>query len=352
MELSAGKLINLARLADGAGRFFMLAVDQRGSLRQMLARAAGRPPAEVSGADMAAVKARLTRVLAPHATAVLTDPIYGFPYSATLVPGHVGLLLAVEEAYDEQEGSGERRTRLLDGWSVQKVKRAGGNAVKLILYYHPDASAQTRRHQQEVARSAGDACAAEDLPYLLEVVIYPLGGQKADDPDYARARPDLTLRTVQEFSRHEYRVDLLKLEFPADLRYTREFSGGAFDGRTRPPVYDLSAVRVACRHLDEAAAAPWVVLSAGVGIAEFLVQAEIACAAGASGFLCGRAIWQDALGAYPDMAEVEARLAADGVHNLERSKAAAGRAVAWHTHRRFEGQIELAGAGLDWYRRY
>src|SRR5436853_6723530 len=130
MMLSSGKLTNLLRLADAAGRLKMLAVDQRDSMRAALAKAAGRQPRDVAYEEMAATKALITDLLSPHSTATLVDPIYGLPRAVKSVPGDVGLLVAVEDGeYDQVGTTGrERKTRLLDGWSVAQAKRSGVNA--------------------------------------------------------------------------------------------------------------------------------------------------------------------------------------------------------------------------------
>jgi sulfofructosephosphate aldolase len=46
---------------------------------------------------------------------------------------------------------------------------------------------------------------------------------------------------------------------------------------------------------------PWVVLSQGVDRDDFLRAVTMACRAGASGFLAGRALWSDLVGT-PDLA--------------------------------------------------
>lgn len=145
----------------------------------------------------------------------------------------------------------------------------------------------------------------------------------------------MVIRSAEEFSKPQYQVDILKLEFPADLKRAREFSSGAFDGREREPAYTLAEVRQFCRQLDQAAGTPWVILSAGVDISEFLVQLELATEAGASGFLCGRAIWKDAIDLYPDLRQMEQWLADRGAYNFLRANAYAQRALPWFSHRRF-----------------
>jgi tagatose 1,6-diphosphate aldolase len=337
VKLSPGKWQRLRSLTDEQGRFKMLAIDQRDSLRRALARATGQEPREVTAADLTKAKALVTKALAPYATAVLTDPVYGYPPSIEHLPPRVGLLLAYEETGFEAAGPARkgRKSQLIEGWSVEQAQRAGADAVKLLIYYHPDASEEVCKHQQELVQRVGEECERADIPFLLEVVSYPLEEDSSDTPGFARKKPDLVIRSAAEFSQPPYRVDILKLEFPADLKWTKEFSSGAFDSKERQAVYSLGEVRVFCRQLDEAAAMPWVILSAGVDIEEFFVQVDLATEVGSSGFLCGRAIWKDAIGLYTDEAKMEHWLTTQGVHNFLRANAFAHRALPWFGHRKF-----------------
>ena len=95
--LSSGKLTNLLRLADASGRFKMLAIDQRDSLRIALGNATRREPQDITYEDMATAKALITEVLAPYATAALVDPIYGWPRAVKAIPGDVAMLVATED---------------------------------------------------------------------------------------------------------------------------------------------------------------------------------------------------------------------------------------------------------------
>jgi tagatose 1,6-diphosphate aldolase len=335
-QLSDGKWRRLRSLADGEGRFKMMAIDQRGSLVDAIAKVTNRSKEQVAGDELAKTKEVITRVLGPYATAVLTDPVYGYPHSYRSMPRGVGLLLAHEETGHEPSGASgkERKTVLIEGWSVEKAEHAGADAVKLLLYYHPDASDEVRRHQQDVVQRLGSECAQTNLPFLLELVAYAIEEASTNTDEYAKRKPDLVIRSAREFSDPKYKVDVLKLEFPADLKRTKEFCGGAF-AQEREAVYQLSDVREFCRQLDEAARMPWVILSAGVTIDEFLVQVELATEAGASGFLCGRAIWKDAVPLYPDLAKMEEWLRLEGAYNFARANAYAQRARPWITHPKF-----------------
>src|SRR3990170_4722133 len=211
--ISMGKLASLMRLADAAGRFKMLAIDQRDSLRKALGKATGREAEQVTYNDMAATKTLITEVLSPYSTATLVDPVYGLPRAVKVIPGDVGVLAATEETGYERAGPGgkERKSGLIDGWSVAKAKRAGANAVKLLIYYNPEASSEVCAHQQQLVRRVGEDCVREDIPFLLELVTYPIAEPSADTPEFARRRPQHTIETTREFSKDEYRVDILKL---------------------------------------------------------------------------------------------------------------------------------------------
>jgi tagatose 1,6-diphosphate aldolase len=139
----------------------MLAIDQRDSLRRAIATATARAVEAVSDQDLAKAKAVITKTLAPYSTALLTDPTYGYPQSLPYFPPRIGLLLACEETGYEKSGptGRERKSHLIEGWSVEQALRAGADAVKLLINYHPEASAEVRHHQEDwhqIGRNAVD----------------------------------------------------------------------------------------------------------------------------------------------------------------------------------------------------
>lgn len=349
--LPAGTFRALRALADDTGRFGMVAVDQRPPIFEALARYGSRRPSDVGYDEIAAVKGALVEVLAPDASAVLLDPVWSHPHHVGMVPGRVGLLSTLEDhAFSVHDG--ERRSHAIAGWSAAKIKRSGANGVKLLAWDRPDASTATRDHQDGLVAEVGRACREVELPFVLELLTYPLEGEDPDGADYARAKPQRVLDAVRHFADERFGVDLFKLEFPADLKWTSEFSAGAFDGRRRDAVYDLDEVRGLLARVDELASAPWVLLSAGVGPHEFAFDVELACVAGASGFLAGRSVWYDALDAYPDLAGVRERLRRVSLPYLRSLRATAQRGRPWTEHRRYAGGVSVAGAGPTWYETY
>lgn len=270
--LGIGKIRGLDEIAAAEGIFTMCAMDHRGSLQRMLNPS---NPDAVTYQQMVEFKLLMAETLAPHASAVLLDPIYGAAQCivAGALPGHSGLLVSLE-ATGYTEGEEGRRTQIEPGWSVEKIKRLGASAVKLLLYYHPNAVDAAADQRLLIGRVA-EECAAEDIPLVVETVSYPLAGQKRPSPEFAAELPRLVVETAREVT--SLPIDVLKAEFPADATYEK----------------DEGTMLEACRRVSEASPVPWVVLSGGVDYQQFLKQVEIACRGGASGYLAGRAVWQE-----------------------------------------------------------
>lgn len=273
-SLTIGKLRGLRQLANDHNIFVMAAEDQRGSMRKMLNSA---DPKSVRATEMTEVKLDIARALSPYASAVLLDPEYGAAQaiSTRALAGHCGLLVSLEDSDYEQVGD-DRRAKILEGWGVEKIKRMGASAVKLLAYFRPDRGPGTTYQRDLIARVAED-CQKHDIPFVLETVGYPVDGMKGDSPEYAAIKPEIVIETARMLS--GLGVDVYKAEFPADSKYEK----------------DENKLLTLCKALDEACAVPWVVLSAGVDIEIFRDQVRLACQGGASGFLAGRAIWKDAV---------------------------------------------------------
>lgn len=351
-SLSAGKLRGLTRIADRDGRFRMVAVDQRPPLFRALAKALDVDEDELAWEEVADAKATLIEALGPHAGAMLLDPVWAHPRAITFLPGDVGLLSTLE-GYDVDLVDGERRSRPIAGWSVAAARRAGADAIKVLAWHRPGLSDATREHQDAFVKAAGKACREHDLPFVLELLDYPLPDEDPSDPSWIRGKTERVLTSVRHYAEPQYSVDLYKLEVPFDPHRVREVAAGALDGVAREPIWTWAEADAALRELDAASPVPWVVLSAGVGPRAFEFVVDRAVEAGASGFLAGRALWLAALDAWPDRAAVDAHLRERSVPLLRRLGARVDEAMPWTAHRRFgpDGP-RLRGAGPDWVRRY
>lgn len=265
-----GKYRHLSRCKTSDGHFVILAIDHRANLRAALDKHAPQP---ITDAEFAAFKQQVIGALAGEASGVLTDPDFGIPAgirSGSITPGQ-GLLAPIEVTNYEVHPS-QREVEFIPNWSVRHIKRVGGDGVKLLLYYHPDAA--NAEKQRGIVRRVIDECAEENIPFFLEPIPYSL------DPAVSLSSAellDITVNMARLFS--DMGVDVLKLQFPLDAAESR----------------DESAWRAACQQVSAACSVPWALLSAGVDFATFALQARLAVEAGASGVIVGRAVWNEAV---------------------------------------------------------
>lgn len=337
--MQLGKTRGLRRMATPAGHFTMVALDQRPPLVQLIAARRSIAAADVGFADMVAIKRLLGQALGAQASALLLDPNYAFPAALRALPAHTGLVVTLED-HRFRDTPGGRLSHSIADWSVEKIKRAGADGVKLLAWYRPDAAPEVLAHQQDYVRSIGAQCRRLDIALVLELLVYPFapGAQRSDDYTEASDKlPELVLASLREFARPEYGVDLFKLESP-------------LPGATLPARDGAAAQLAAQRWFDQmgaicsAARIPWVMLSAGVTPAQFLRVMEYAYAGGAHGFLAGRAFWWQALQSFPDLAQCAQRLERESCAALADLKALTLRAAnAWHADYRALDAIDSEG---------
>jgi len=270
--LSIGKLRGFQQVADSRGILTVCALDHRGSLRRALGE---KNSNAVSYQDMVDFKLDLCQAVAPFASAVLLDPIYGAAQTITsgVLPGHTGLLVSIEKTGYAGDSTA-RITELLPDWSVKKVKKLGASAVKLLLYFRSDLKDVALRQLDMVARLA-DQCVEEDIPLLVESVSYPVASEEGHPEVFSRKKPELVIEAARKLT--ALPIDVLKSEFPADINYEK----------------DGEKLKAYCQELSQASRLPWVLLSAGADFELFRKEVAIACRSGASGFMAGRALWQE-----------------------------------------------------------
>jgi tagatose 1,6-diphosphate aldolase len=272
-RLSTGKLRGLQQLADPHGVLTVCAIDHRESLKRALNR---ENPEAVSYQDMVDFKLDLCRAVAASASAVLLDPIYGAAQAIVsgVLPGSTGLLVSLEKTGYTGESTA-RVTELLPDWSVKKIKSLGASAVKLLIYFRVDIE-QVASKQLELVRKVAEQCIEQDIPLLVESVAYPAAEEKDNPEAFSKKKPELVIETARSLT--SLPIDVLKSEFPADIGYEK----------------DDKKLEKYCQALSQASKLPWVLLSAGADFETFRKEIEIACRNGASGFMAGRALWQEA----------------------------------------------------------
>ncbi len=269
-EKSIGKLRGLQQTSTKFGAFAICALDHRNNLRQLLHP---QDPASATVPEIVDFKLELVRALAPSASAVLLDPQWSAAQciASGALPGQTGMIVAVE-ASGYSGNPDARQSQVLPGWSVEKSKRMGASAVKLLTYYHP--KSPTAVAIEDLIRRVAEDCDKYDLPLFLEPLSYSLDPKKKKlDP---AERRQVVIETAHRLT--PLGVDVLKAEFPLDIA-------------AQPSEEDW---RRACEELSQASQIPWVLLSASVDIETYLCQVTVACQAGASGVAVGRAVWKEA----------------------------------------------------------
>jgi tagatose 1,6-diphosphate aldolase len=264
-SISIGKLHGLQQISSKRGTFTALALDHRQNLRKA-------NPALASDEQLSRFKLDVISTLASRATAVLLDPEVSAAQAiaARRIPNNVGLVVAVESTGYTGDAAA-RQAQIIPGWSVEKAKRMGASAIKLLVYYHPDSP--TASEIESFTKKIADDCAKYDLVLMLEPLSYSLDERKKLSSDEKRY-------VVVETAKHltPLGADILKAEFPLDVSET-----------------DQNVWAEACAEISSASTAPWILLSAAVDYETFLSQVTVACNAGASGIAVGRAVWKEAV---------------------------------------------------------
>ncbi len=237
-----------------------------------------------------------------------------------------GLLLAYEKTGYDKTGPG-RLPDLLDEWSVRRLKEAGADCIKILLYYTPDDPKDVNDKKHAWVERIGDECRGNDIPYFLEFVGYEDG---ADEKglEFAKKKPRIVTESMREFTKDRYGVDVMKVEMPINMKFvegTKSFGG--------QKAYSKQEVLDLFRRSADVATRPFIYLSAGVSNAEFTESLELAAEAGTrfSGVLCGRATWKEGIPVYAKQgsAAFRAWLEAEGVKNIENVNARLKAARPW-----------------------
>jgi len=323
IKLTPGKLAGLKAVSDHRGVIAAAAMDQRGSLQKSLAKERG---AAADAHDLEVFKTLVTSVLTKHASAILLDPEFGLP--ASKHRNGKGLLLAYEKTGYDATTPG-RLPDLLDVWSVRRLKEAGADCIKILLYYTPFEKSSVNDLKHAWIERIGDECLAHDIPFFLEFVGYDADGGDEKSLAYAKKKPEIVSGSMAEFGKARYNVDVLKVEVPVEMSFvegTKAFKGEKAYTRAE-----------ALQHFRDAATMthkPFIYLSAGVSNPVFIETLELAVESGTSfnGVLCGRATWKDGIAIYAKQGAkaFEDWLNTVGVENITNVNNALKNAHSWH----------------------
>jgi len=326
MKLTPGKLKGLKAVSNKKGVIAAAAMDQRGSLQKSIAKEKGVADDQVTPEMMSEFKTAVTRILTPYASAILLDPEFGLGASKKRSK-NAGLLLAYEKTgYDQVEKG--RFPLLLPDWTVRRLKEAGADCIKILLYYSPFEDAKVNDRKHAWVERIGAECVAHDIPFFLEFVGYDPKGGDEKGPEFAKIKPAVVIKSMEEFSKKQYFVDVLKVEVPVNTAYvegTRAFKGPAAQTKKEA----LAIYKQAAKGTKK----PFIYLSAGVSNNQFTENLELAAEAGVkfNGVLCGRATWKEGIPIYAKqgLKALEDFLNTEGVKNIQSVNKALESASPW-----------------------
>ncbi|HEV2022818.1 MAG TPA: tagatose 1,6-diphosphate aldolase [Terriglobales bacterium] len=323
MKLTPGKLAGMKAVSNERGVIAAAAMDQRGSLQKALAKEKG---GDISDAMMEEFKSLVTEVLTKHASAILLDPEWGLPASKRRSK-NAGLLLAYEKTGYDKTGPG-RLPDLLDHWSVRRLKEAGADCIKILLYYTPFDPKDVNDRKHAWVERLGDECRANDIPFFLEFVTYEEGVDEKN-LDFAKKKPQAVIAAMKQFTQERYGVDVMKVEVPINMKFvegTKVYGGQKAYSKQEAIQFFREAAAVSTK--------PFIYLSAGVSNAEFTEALELAAESGVkfAGVLCGRATWKDGIPVYGKQGADAFRkwLETEGVKNISNVNDRLKAATPWY----------------------
>ena len=320
MKLTPGKLKGLKAVSNERGVIAAAAMDQRGSLKKALGPNAGDK-------ELTEFKVAVSEILTKHASAILLDPEWGLE-AAKRRNKNSGLLLAYEKTGYDKALPG-RLPDLLDHWSVRRLKEAGADCIKILLYYAPADPKNINELKHAWTERIGDECRANDIPFFLEIIGYE-EGMDEKGLEYAKKKPEIVKAYMREFSKPQYGVDVLKLEVPVNMKFvegTKSFKG--------QKAYTKQEAMEHFRESAKATSLPFIYLSAGVSNAEFSETLDLVAESGVkyNGVLCGRATWADGVPIYAEkgLKPFETWLNDEGVKNIENVNRSLKAASPWYS---------------------
>ena len=321
LTLTENKRRYMTQLSQN-GVISALAFDQRGALKRMMAQ---HQDTEPTVEQIEELKSLVSEELTKYASSILLDPEYGLP--ATKVRHEdAGLLLAYEKTgYDATTTS--RLPDCLDVWSAKRIKEAGADAVKFLLYCDVDGDEAVNDQKKAYIERIGSECRAEDIPFYLEILTYDETISDNNSPEYAKVKAHKVNEAMKVFSDERFGVDVLKVEVPVNMNFVEGFTDGDV-------IFTKEEAAQAFKDQEASSDLPYIYLSAGVSAKLFQETLQFAAASGAkfNGVLCGRATWAGTVPVYIKEGADAARewLRTEGFKNIDDlNKVLADTASSW-----------------------
>ena len=298
-----GKQVHIKKICNKYYHLQMLAIDQRPPIFNIIKK----KKKNYGFNDVVDFKKKISETLSQHTSAILMDPVYSIPNLLHSSQSN-GLIITLEDHSFDERGKG-RYSKNIPNWTVEKIKRIGGDAVKVLAWYRPDADQKSIKHQKKYIETIGRECEKFDIPFLLELLVYPFTNETGYSKDYKEQldkNQNHVIKSVKEFSKSKYKVDIFKLESPVD---SSQLENDKFTKATEDAFKQLSKAT---------GNIPWVMLSSGMSKKSFFNCLKLAYKNGASGYLAGRTIWLDAFKDYPNYKKITTKLNNESVSYVKK----------------------------------
>ncbi|MEH7493794.1 tagatose 1,6-diphosphate aldolase [Neobacillus niacini] len=315
MKLTVGKKRGLELISDENNIIFATAMDQRGSLGKMIQSFNDRLSYEEG---LSQFKVGISEVLGNKSSSFLLDPEYGWD-AAKKLNEDIGLIMAYEKTgYDASEKG--RLPNLVDVYAVQDLVNEGAHALKLLVYYDIKEEEKFNQIKKAFIKRVGDECKQNDLLFILEPVSYD--ATEASKSEFLERKPEIIEFFMDEFSKEEYGVDLLKVEVPVSI-----FNINGYDQYDNyNPIFSTEQAASYYKSCSDKSRIPFIYLSGGVTNEQFIDTLHFAKNAKSkfSGILCGRATWKDGIRTFAEEGNEKFYqwLESKGIENLNRVKKA------------------------------
>ena len=271
------------------GKLYILAFDHRGSFQQKMFGIEGDPSEEetekIADAKHLIFEGMLLAVEAgaeAGVTGVLVDEEFGAPAN---IPGETkerGLLLTMPV---EKSGQNEFDFEYGDDFGAH-IEEHDPDFSKVLVRYNPDGDSEMNERQTERLKRLADWLHENDRKFLFELLV-PAEEDQLEEVDGdtdrydAELRPELMLRTIEEFQDAGVEVDIWKIEgIDSQEDCDRIAKAARRDGR------DGVVCVVLGRGANDDKVDHWLRQGAPVE--------------GYAGFAIGRSIWWDALKGFLD----------------------------------------------------
>ena len=269
------------------GKFAALAIDQGTSLKDIVKESKG---ASFTTADYFLFKKQIILNLGIDASSVLFD------YDTYLSdPCFRSLETSKIIAYEDDAYNIDNKSRIT---LLPKILDQNDeiikdfSAIKFFMYFNPDSDPIINNKKFKVIKHVGQICKNLDIPYLFEPLLYYDEGTEIDYQSYLLKKPVYIKYLYKEFSKEEYQIDIIKIEFPFNEAQVNGFENDGISS-----IYSYENCSEIMRECFGNSKIPFVFLSAGMKFNNFLHSLELAKSSKIDflGFLCGRSIWQDSI---------------------------------------------------------